>query len=223
MRTEPLPHRAASLIVGMTAERVEALLGPPLRQEKMSRHSHWLRWHYPEGFAVELRDDGDGLKVIQWIWHPKHCPKCGKKLGEGATRCWTKGCDYFVPASIGTVPFVELPDGRVVMAHWIERPQTPTSHGRHKEWTLTLEEKAFRMFDRKQGQWQETFRYGQTRPFVAPCSPAPDGRLLTRYTKIVDAYYDTIALEVELLFDIEKMEVEYRTLFDPEDSWNRYA
>ena len=27
-----------------------------------------------------------------------YCPKCGKPLGVGVTRCWTRGCDYVIKA-----------------------------------------------------------------------------------------------------------------------------
>ncbi len=33
-----------------------------------------------------------------------NCPKCGKKLGEGVTRCWATGCDYVLPAGVKDEP-----------------------------------------------------------------------------------------------------------------------
>ena len=32
------------------------------------------------------------------------CPKCGKLLGEGVTRCWATGCDYIVPGRSSNLP-----------------------------------------------------------------------------------------------------------------------
>jgi hypothetical protein len=32
------------------------------------------------------------------------CPKCGKSLGAGVTRCWSSGCDYIVPRVEEAIP-----------------------------------------------------------------------------------------------------------------------
>jgi len=31
-----------------------------------------------------------------------NCPKCGKQLGDGVTRCWASGCDYVLPGGVTT-------------------------------------------------------------------------------------------------------------------------
>ncbi len=53
----------------------------------------------------EFEDRGQSLQAYL-------CPKCGKELGKGVTRCWTRGCDYVIGAmptleSRQTVPVVK--------------------------------------------------------------------------------------------------------------------
>ena len=48
-------------------------------------------------------------QTSNWTKSGDPCPKCGKTLGAGVTRCWSPGCNYVVPQPVPQPSSPDLP------------------------------------------------------------------------------------------------------------------
>lgn len=202
MTADRFPSWTAGLRPSLGRRRVRELLGDPVREEHTPDQKVPLRWYYRDHVVVVFRDGGGAPVVDHWTWRPSVCPSCGEPLGDGATRCWTKGCDVVAPVGWGSFPFVTLRDARTILAHWVERPRTAFHHGDPKVWTLSLDDEPFRYRAGETGEWYDSL--GCKPPRNAKVEWTPDGHARVRFTRRVSGYQDwTGSAQVEVRLDPE--------------------